>query len=119
MSGPTETGFWPVFLCANEKGQTRYPMNVQETVSKNLPVMLGVGALALAGYWAAATAAEAVEAHNDDVSAHYEQQQEVQAVEADVLVIKEQLSRIAEDQADAKSERKEILEKLDALIARR
>ena len=94
-------------------------MNVQETVSKNLPLMLGIGALALASYWAAATAAEAVERHNDDVSAHYIAQQEVQAVKSDVLVIKEQLSSIAEDQADAKSERKEILDKLDALIERR
>ena len=94
-------------------------MNVQETVSKNLPVMLGVGALALASYWAAATAAEAVDGHNHDVSAHYAQQQEVQVVKADVLVIKEQLSRIAEDQLGAKTERREILAKLDALIERR
>lgn len=94
-------------------------MNVQETVSKNLPVMLGVGALALASYWAAATAAEAVERHNEDVSAHYIAQQEVQAVKADVLVIRQKLSSISQDQADAKVERKEILEKLDALIERR
>lgn len=94
-------------------------MNVQETVTANLPMVLGIGALALASYWAGAVAADAVEYHNQDVSAHWESQMEVEAVKADVMVIREQLSSIVSDIRAAKTSQEVIIEKLDTLIAQR
>ena len=93
-------------------------MILQEAFSKNLPTILGLGGVALIGYWASATADEAIKSHDTKPSAHFELQQDLVNLKSDVRIVQTQLDELKADQREAKDERRTILEKLDDVISK-